>query len=356
MTEGTGPGNVLPDLRSMTKAEVKALTDSFGEPAYRADQIYGWVHKKMASSFSEMTNLPLSLREKLSGACSLYEPEIRALQVSKYDGTRKYLFRLRDGNFVESVRMSYHHGNSVCVSSQVGCRMGCRFCASTLNGLTRNLEAGEILAQIYAIRRDTGSGVSNIVIMGTGEPLDNYDQVVRFIRMVTDPEGQGISERSVTLSTCGLVPGIRALKKEHLMINLALSLHAPDDELRKTLMPVARRYSLAETISALKDYYSEGRRRLTFEYCLIRGVNDTASCAASLAALLKGINCLVNLIPVNPVAETGFRETGFEGAAAFKKKLENHGIHVTIRREMGRDIEGACGQLRKRCTEMEMSQ
>ncbi len=356
MTEALEQEKYLPDLRSMTKSEVKALVSDLGEPAYRADQIYEWVHGKTASSFSGMTSLPLALRERLSRVCSLFEPEIRALQVSKIDGTRKYLFRLRDGNYVESVWMSYHHGNSVCISSQVGCRMGCRFCASTLLGLTRNLEAGEMLAQIYAIRRDTGSRVSNIVVMGTGEPLDNYDNVVRFIRMISDPEGQGISERSITLSTCGLVPQIRRLKGEHLMINLALSLHAPEDELRRTLMPVARRYTLDETMAALKDYYSEGRRRLTFEYSLIRGVNDTDECVRRLASLLRGVNCLVNLIPVNPVAETGFRETEAGRVAAFKKKLENHGIHVTIRREMGRDIEGACGQLRKRCTEMEFCQ
>ncbi len=352
---GSAPNEteVLPDLLSMNPEEMKSLMENFHEPAYRAGQIYSWLHKKTVSSFEEMTNIPVSLKQKLSAETRFYAPEIRALQVSKIDGTRKYLFRFFDGTYAESVYMTYHHGNTVCISSQVGCRMGCRFCASTLLGLTRNLTAGEMLSQVYAIGRDTGTRISNVVVMGTGEPLDNYDNLVRFIRMITDGDGLNISERNLTVSTCGLVPQIRRLKEEHLMINLALSLHAPTDELRKTLMPVAKRYTLKETISALKDYYSEGRRRLTFEYSLIRGVNDTDEMAERLASLLKGCNCLVNLIPVNPVTETGFRETPRAQTLAFKKKLENHGIHVTIRREMGRDIDGACGQLRKRCTEME---
>ncbi len=357
-TGGAGSGGEaakdrLPDLRSFTKPELEDLVRELGEPAYRAGQLYEWIHRKRAYTYDEMTNVPRRLKERLAAAVSFDPPVIRERQVSAADGTRKYLFRLGDGNYVESVFMPYHHGNSVCVSTQVGCRMGCSFCASTLLGLTRNLTAGEMLLQVYAIERDTGSRVSNIVMMGTGEPLDNYDSSVRFIRMISGPDGLNISERNITLSTCGLVPGIRRLKDEHLMINLALSLHAPTDSLRRTLMPVARKYALAEIMDALRDYYSAGRRRLTFEYSLIRGVNDGAEEAEELASLLRGYNALVNLIPVNPVTETGFREPTSAGASAFKKKLENHGIHVTIRREMGRDIDGACGQLRKRCTEMD---
>lgn len=341
------------DLLSMDLPALKAAVGALGEKSYRAEQIYGWLHRKLAGSWYEMTNVPAALREKMAARWPIGAPEQRALQISKIDGTRKYLFRMRDGNYVESVWMSYHHGNSVCISSQVGCRMGCTFCASTLLGLTRNLTPGEMLGQIYAISRDTGERVSNVVVMGTGEPLDNYENLVRFIRMLSDENGLHISERNITVSTCGLVPGIRRLAGEKLMINLALSLHAPDDVLRQRLMPVARAYRIPEIMDALRDYYRVNRRRLTFEYSLIRGVNDTDECAEKLAALLKGMNCLVNLIPVNPVTERGYRETRREGVLAFKKKLENHGIHVTIRREMGRDIDGACGQLRKRCTEMD---
>ncbi len=338
----------MTDLASMTLPELTGLITSLQEKPYRARQIYEWIHKKLAVSFEEMTNIPGTLKKALSERAFIGVPDICALQVSAADGTRKYLFRFPDGECAESVWMEYRHGHTVCISSQVGCRMGCRFCASTLLGLTRNLTAGEMLGQIYGIQRDTGIRVSNVVVMGTGEPLDNYDNLVRFIRMLSDQDGLNISERNITVSTCGLAPQIRRLKDEKLMINLALSLHAPNDELRKSLMPIARRYALSEVLDALTDYYSEGRRRLTFEYSLIRGVNDTDRCAGELCALLKGLNCLVNLIPVNPVRETGFCETSRADAAAFKKKLENHGIHVTIRREMGRDIDGACGQLRKR--------
>ena len=229
--------------------------------------------------------------------------------------------------------------------------MGCAFCASTIGGLTRNLTAGEMLGQIYAIERDLGERISNVVVMGTGEPLDNYDNLIRFIRMLTDKNGHNISERNVTVSTCGIVPGIRKLKDEDLMINLALSLHAPNDELRKTIMPIARKYSLDEIFQALKEYYSVGRRRLTFEYSLMEGVNDSDECVRELAAKLQNLNCLVNLIPVNPVRERKFTAPDRTAAFAFQKKLENYGINVTIRREMGRDIDGACGQLRKRYLE-----
>ncbi len=341
----------MTDLLSMTYSELTELMIRLGEAKFRAKQLYEWIHKKGASSYEEMSNISQKLKDKLSGEVSFEYPSIRTFQESKLDGTRKYLFRLADGNYVESVLMKYHHGNTVCISSQVGCRMGCKFCASTLLGLTRNLTAGEMLSQIYAIQRDTGERVSNVVVMGTGEPLDNYDHLVRFLRMISDENGLNISERNLTVSTCGLVPGILKLKDENLMINLALSLHAPNDELRKTIMPIARKYSLEEVFAALKAYYKVNRRRLTFEYSLIRGVNDTKDCEIQLARLLKGMNCLVNLIPVNPVTETGMKEPTRTDVLAFQKKLEKYGIHVTIRREMGRDIDGACGQLRKRVTE-----
>ncbi len=341
------------DLLSMTISEMQEFMASIGEKTFRAKQIYEWLHKKGAVSFDEMTNLSKSLREKLAAEAQLRSVSVRAMQESKIDGTRKYLFRLYDGNYVESVWMKYHHGNTICISSQVGCRMGCSFCASTIGGLTRNLSVGEMLSQIYAISRDTGERTSNVVIMGTGEPLDNYEQVVRFLHMISDENGLNISERNLTLSTCGLVPGIRRLAEEKLMINLALSLHAPNDALRREIMPVANSFALRDIKEALLYYYRSNHRRLTFEYALIRDVNDTDRCVEELAAFVKGMNCLINLIPVNPVRENGYHETERAGIAAFKKNLEKYGINVTIRREMGRDIDGACGQLRKRCTELD---
>ncbi len=336
------------DLLSMNAEELTAYMLSLQEPAYRARQLYEWMHKKHAVSFEEMRNIPATLKERLDREACLSAPAIEERQVSALDGTRKYLFRFSDDTFAESVWMQYRHGNTVCISSQIGCRMGCAFCASTLLGLTRNLTAGEMLSQVYGIERDTGLRVSNVVVMGTGEPLDNYDALVRFLRMISDENGLHISGRNLTVSTCGLVPQIRRLREEKLMINLALSLHAPNDALRRTLMPIAKRYALKDVLAAMRYYYEDGRRRLTFEYSLIRGVNDTDACAAELSVLLKGLNCLVNLIPVNPVKETAFQESTRGDVLAFKKKLENNGIHVTIRREMGRDIDGACGQLRKR--------
>ncbi|MDO5702046.1 MAG: 23S rRNA (adenine(2503)-C(2))-methyltransferase RlmN [Lachnospiraceae bacterium] len=338
----------MTDIMSMTLPELTDLVLSLGEKKYRARQLYDWIHRKHASSYDDMSNIPGSLKAALNEHVSFKMPGTAALQISGVDGTRKYLFEFADGCCAESVWMKYRHGNAVCISSQIGCRMGCSFCASTLLGLTRNLTAGEMLAQVYSIANDTGERVSNVVIMGTGEPLDNYDAVVRFIRMLTDGDGLNISERSVTVSTCGLVPEIRALRDEHLMINLALSLHAPNDALRRQIMPIARKYPLKSVMDAMRYYYGDGRRRLTFEYSLIRDVNDTDECADELSALLGGMNALVNLIPVNPVTERAYRESRPERVLSFKKKLENSGIHVTIRREMGRDIDGACGQLRKR--------
>ena len=337
-----------PDILSENLDELLADPVFEGEKKFRVKQVYEWLHRKSAVSYEEMTNLPKELRQRLTAERPLYGCAKETMQESAADGTRKYLFRLSDGNYVESVFMRYHHGDSVCISSQVGCRMGCRFCASTIGGLTRNLTAGEMLSQIYMIGRDTGERISNVVVMGTGEPLDNYANLVRFIRLITDGNGLNISERNVTVSTCGIVPMIRRLREEDLQINLALSLHAPTDEMRRTIMPVANRYSLDEIFDALLYYYEGNKRRLTFEYSLIAGKNDSAECAALLAKRLRGINCFVNLIPVNPVTEHDFKAPDTYFVQEFKKLLEKYGIHVTIRREMGRDIDGACGQLRKR--------
>ena len=334
------------DIRSMTIEELKVLMGELGEKPFRAKQVYGWFHEKLVSSYDEMTNLPKSLREKLS-AYPINPLKAVDVQVSRLDGTRKYLFRLSDGNVIESVLMRYKHGNSVCISSQVGCRMGCRFCASAIGGLTRNLTAGEMLDQIYRIQVLTGERVSNVVVMGTGEPLDNYENLLRFIRILTEEGGLHISQRNLTVSTCGIVPKIRELAGEKLQMTLALSLHAPNDEKRRELMPIARKYTIEEILAACEYYFKETGRRITFEYSLVAGVNDSQADAAQLADRIKSINCHVNLIPVNPVRERSFRRSAREAVEKFKIKLEKYGINVTIRREMGGDIDGACGQLRK---------
>ena len=335
------------DLKSMTLEELTAEVIAAGEKAFRAKQLYQWMHEKLAADFDEMTNLPKSFREKLAADYIWTSLETVDVRISGVDGTRKYLFCLEDGNVIESVLMRYKHGNSVCVSSQAGCRMGCRFCASTLNGLARNLRASEILEQVYRIQRDTGERVSNVVIMGSGEPMDNYENVVRFIRLLSAPEGLNISQRNITVSTCGLVPQIYRLAEEGLQITLALSLHAPSDEVRRELMPIANRYPLREVLDACGNYYEKTGRRLTFEYSLVKGVNDNLEEAKALARLIGGYHGHVNLIPVNPIKERDFVQSNHQAIQAFKNLLEKNGINVTIRREMGRDINGACGQLRK---------
>ena len=340
--------NHLPDIRAMYPEELEELILSFGEKKFRAKQIFEWLHKKKAASFEEMTNLSSTLREKLKQETELVTLKPVQELISRIDGTRKYLFELSDGNVIESVWMEYKHGNSVCISSQAGCRMGCRFCASTLNGLERNLTASEMLEQIYRISAITGKRVDNVVIMGSGEPLDNYDNVLRFLHLITDSQAGGISRRNITLSTCGLVPRIRQLADENPGVTLALSLHAADDETRKTLMPIARKYALSEVLPACDYYFEKTGRRVSYEYSLVKGVNDTAEEAYKLSALLKGRNCHVNLIPVNPIKERDYRQSGHSEIQAFKDKLEKNRINVTIRREMGRDIDGACGQLRRR--------
>lgn len=337
----------MTDIKSLTLSELTREMESIGEKKFRAAQIYSWLHERLVDDFDEMTNLSKGLREKLKENYELPHLTLVRVQTSKIDETSKFLFRLSDGNVIESVLMKYHHGNSVCISSQVGCRMGCRFCASTLDGLTRNLRPSEMLDQIYRIQRSTGERVSNVVVMGSGEPMDNYDNLIRFIRLLSDENGLNISQRNITVSTCGIVPKILKLAEEGLSITLALSLHAPDDETRKTLMPIANSYSLSEVLPACREYYKKTGRRLTFEYSLVQGVNDNLDEAKRLTALLKDMQGHVNLIPVNPIKERDFKQSNRDAIDAFRGYLEKHGINVTIRREMGRDIGGACGQLRK---------
>lgn len=335
------------DIKSLYLPELEEQIRQMGGKAFRAKQIYQWLHEKLVTDFDEMSNLPKDLREQLKERFSLTALSPVDVQISRIDGTRKYLFRLWDGNVIESVWMQYHHGNSVCISSQVGCRMGCRFCASTLDGLERNLSASEMLDQVYRIQALTGERVSNVVIMGSGEPMDNYDNVIRFVRMISDGQGLHISQRNITVSTCGIVPGIRSLAEKDLQITLALSLHAPNDAVRKTLMPIANRYALKDVLDACRYYFEKTGRRLTFEYSLVSGVNDNLQEARALAALLKNMHGHVNLIPVNPIKERDYVQSGQRAIQEFKNYLEKNGINVTIRREMGRDINGACGQLRK---------
>ena len=337
------------DIRSMTPEELEAfVVNDLKDKKFRARQIYDWMHVKCVQNFDEMTNLSKVLRQKLSENATLCPVEKADCLISQIDGTRKYLFRMEDGSIIESVLMKYKHGNSVCISSQVGCRMGCRFCASTLLGLERNLNTSEMLGQIYAIQRDTGERVSSVVIMGTGEPLDNYDAVVRFIRMISDEKGLNISQRNITLSTCGIVPKIYQLADEHLQITLAISLHASDNEKRKSMMPIANKYDMDTLLEACRYYYETNGRRLTFEYSLARGVNDSPEDARTLAKLLKGFMWHVNLIPINPVEERSYVQSDRKSIVNFKNSLEKYGGNVTIRREMGRDIQAACGQLRRR--------
>ena len=339
------------DIRAYTYEELQEEMAALGEKKFRAKQLYEWLHVKLAGSFDEMTNLSRELRERLNEAYTILPVEMLERQESNLDGTNKFLFMLHDQNVVESVLMRYKHGNSVCISSQVGCRMGCRFCASTIGGLVRNLSASEMLGQVYAIQRITGERVSNVVIMGTGEPLDNYENFLRFIRLLTDEHGLHISQRNVTVSTCGIVPKMRELAEEDLQITLALSLHGTTQEKRKELMPVANKYGLQDVLHACDEYFEKTGRRITFEYSLVHGVNDTDEDAAELVRILKPRNCHLNLIPVNPVRERSFVRPSRKNALNFKNKLEKSGINVTIRREMGSDIDGACGQLRRRYAE-----
>ena len=339
------------DIRSYTIDELMAEMELLGEKKFRAKQIYEWLHVKCVDDFSEMTNLSKNLRDRLEESYEIPSVHMLKRQVSKQDGTNKFLFQLQDGHVVESVLMRYHHGNSVCISSQVGCRMGCKFCASTIGGLERNLKASEMLGQIYQIQIISGERVSNVVVMGTGEPLDNYDHFVRFVHLITDEHGLHISQRNITVSTCGIVPNMKRLAEERLQITLALSLHGSTQEKRKQLMPGANKYELSEVLEACDYYFEQTGRRITFEYSLVAGVNDTEEDARELIRLLKPRNCHLNLIPVNPIKERSFLKPSKKSAENFKNIFEKQKINVTIRREMGSDIDGACGQLRRRYVE-----
>ncbi len=335
------------DIKSLPLEEVESWVTQLGEPKYRAGQLYQWMHQKMADDPDVMSNIPASLKRQIRQNCRYTVLEQVTCRISLKDGTRKYLFRLGDGNLVESVLMKYRYGYSVCISSQVGCRMGCAFCASSFGGLTRNLTPAEMLDQVYRISADIGERVSHVDVMGTGEPLDNLKNLLIFLRMLTDENGQNISQRNVTVSTCGLAPRIRELADEHLAITLALSLHSADQGTRMRLMPVAKSYDIAEVSDACNYYFKETGRRITLEYCLIAGVNDSGRDASLLAELAGSLHSHINLIPVNPVKENHWHQPDRDRVRDFKNKLEKYGRNVTIRRVMGRDIEGACGQLRK---------
>lgn len=334
------------DIKSMDMNQLQAFVEQLGEKKFRAKQLYQWMHQKLVTDFQDMTNLSKDFREKLEEHSVLYGTKVIDRQVSQ-DGTMKFLMSLSDGNTVESVWMKYHHGNSVCISTQVGCRMGCRFCASTVGGLVRSLKTSEMLDQVYELQRVTGERVSNVILMGIGEPLDNYENVIPFIRMLSGENGLHISRRNITLSTCGLVDQIRRLMEENLTITLAISLHAPDDALRAEMMPVANRYSIQEILEVCGEYVEHTGRRITFEYSLVEHKNDSREQAEALCSLLKGLNCHVNLIPLNPVEGRMGNRSHRTNVNLFKEVLERHHVNVTIRREMGSDIDAACGQLRR---------
>lgn len=336
------------DIKSLTGEELAAWLKERGEPAYRARQIYTWLHSRLVTSFDQMTDLPKSLRARLEEECTLTVIRVKLKLCSKLDETVKYLFELPDGQCVEAVLMEYKHGTSLCISTQVGCRMGCAFCASTLGGLVRSLEVSELLEEVYTAQRDSGKRVDSLVLMGIGEPLDNYDNVVKFLRMLSSPQGLNLSLRHVSLSTCGLVDQIDRLAQEKMGLTLSISLHATDNETRSGIMPVNRRWPMEELLAACKRYFAVTGRRVSFEYALIAGVNDSPAQAAQLAKLLGGFGCHVNLIPVNKVKErTINRRSSREAIAAFQQVLERHGINATVRRELGADINAACGQLRR---------
>ena len=337
----------LLDIKSMTPEEIKAELKTLGEPSYRAEQIFVWLQKGV-SSFDEMTNLSKALREKLREHYYIATATIERRLDSQLDETKKYLFRLHDGEYVESVLMKYHHGYSICISSQVGCKMGCTFCATGLGGFCRNLTASELLSQIHAAQIDNNIRISNVVLMGMGEPLDNYDQVLRFLRLVSEEKGLNIGMRHISLSTCGIVDRIYDLMKENLQLTLSVSLHAPNDTIRRKTMPVARRWDIDQLLQACRDYSQTTGRRISFEYAMIDGVNDSDACALELSRRLHRMLCHVNLIPVNKVEESGFERSKQERLARFTKILEDHHITVTTRRTLGADINASCGQLRRK--------
>ncbi len=337
----------MTDIKSMTRDELGAAFAAMGQPRFRAGQVFAWLHRGVRS-FDEMTNLPKALREQLAAEYELTAPAVARKQVSAKDGTIKYLWRLGDGHCVESVLMRYHHGNTVCISSEVGCAMGCAFCASTRGGLVRRLRPSEMLDQVLFTQLDSGAPISNIVLMGIGEPLDNYDNVLRFLALVNDPEGMNIGMRHISLSTCGLVPGIDRLAGEDLQLTLSVSLHAPDDEVRSRLMPVNRRYPIGELLAACRRYFETTGRRISFEYAMIDGLNDTPEMANTLIRRLRGLPAHVNLIPLNRIEESPLQPSARQAVAAFQKALADAGITATVRRTLGSDIDASCGQLRKK--------
>ena len=334
------------DILSLTLPELEALIIELGEPKYRAKQIYSWITKGMWGE--EMRNIPKKLAEKLATVCEFRLPKVNLKLESRLDGTKKYLFELIDGECIESVFMKYEHGNTLCISSQVGCRMGCKFCASTILGRVRDLTPSEMLGQIIAAEKDTGERISNVVMMGIGEPLDNYDNTVKFLRLVSSPDSLNIGLRHISVSTCGLVNGIDKLAKENLPITLSISLHAYDNEVRSSIMPVNKKYGIEELLTACHRYYEVTGRRISFEYTLISGKNDTEEGAARLASVLKKYmrnNIHVNLIPLNEVKETGLETS--RNVNNFKNKLLSLGVNATVRRRLGSDINASCGQLRR---------
>ena len=338
----------MQDLKSMTLEEMTAALKAMGQPSFRGKQVFTWLHKGV-TSFDEMTNLPKDLRDKLKSAFTLTVPKVARKQMSKQDGTIKYLWKLSDGNCIESVLMRYHHGNTVCISSQVGCRMGCAFCASTVAGKVRDLTPAEMLDQVLFTQLDSGLEISNIVLMGIGEPMDNLDTVLRFLELVNHPDGMNIGMRHISLSTCGVIPGIRRLADLGLQLTLSVSLHAPDSETRSKIMPVNRAYDVEKLFDACHDYFKKTGRRVSFEYAMIDGVNDQDWQADLIAAKLKGMPGHVNLIPLNDVVESPFKPS--KRVAAFQKRLESHGITATVRRSLGGDIDASCGQLRRKAME-----
>lgn len=335
------------DLKSMTLEELTEFVKELGEKPFRAKQLYQWMHVKLAESLDECTNLPKSLKEKLSEYSTYTSLKTVKMLESGIDGTRKYLFGLDDGNVIESVLMKYHHGNSVCISSQVGCRMGCRFCASTQAGRVRNLEAGEICSEIYTAQKDIGERISHIVLMGIGEPLDNFDEVMRFLENITSPEGVNIGMRNISLSTCGLVPKIDQLAEKKLQLTLSISLHAPTNQIRSSMMPVNDAYPVEQLIQTVRRYQETTGRRVSFEYSMVRGVNDSDVCAKQLADLIRGMGAHVNLIPINPVDGSPYSATDAANVRRFQQKLESLGVNATVRRRLGSEISAACGQLRR---------
>ncbi len=336
-------------IKSMTLAEISQILKDLGQPSFRAKQVYTWLHKGVRS-YEEMTNLPKSLRDQLAEQYPFYIPKVIRKQESAKDGTIKYLWELSDGNCVETVLMRYHYGNTVCISTEVGCRMGCAFCASTLGGLVRRLEPYEMLDQVLFTQVDSGLPVSHIVLMGIGEPLDNYDNVMRFLELVNSKDGMNISMRHISLSTCGIVPGIDRLAEEKLQLTLSVSLHAPTDEIRNTIMPVNKAYPTEELLAACRRYYDKTGRRISFEYAMINGVNDTPEAAKTLLKKLKGLPAHMNLIPLNHVEESPLKPSTRNAVQTFQKILEEGGIPATVRRTLGSDIDASCGQLRRKYT------